>query len=286
MQEQKPQLQQMHKSTVAAELQVRSRRSTISRAMDMLLKPLPADWQRKYDESGKEYFWNAVSNGIQYEEPSPLPYGWRIARDPASGGVYLWNYYTREVAPYEPVRKALGLATPRPFGDPPGITKKLHTPSSKPKSNGTTEASISESEDTLMCGLSGLKCAEDSFQDRYVCLSKAAMLRWFEGAEPDGNLKVVGSVDIRNLSAIKREAPESTRDFSFSIVLSQQQVVLDPGNRATFHRWEESLLTALSFPPRLRARRATCSEAVDEPSPRARAKSMHVMPRGPITADL
>jgi len=252
--------------------------TSLQRAMDMLLKPLPADWHRAYTSAGRIYYWNAVSNGVQYEAPVPLPYGWRLARDRESGCVYVWNYFTRESAPYEPFRKALGLATPRPLGSPPAPP---------------TLESVSIREETLMCGWSELKRADDSHSPQYFCLSKDATLQWFDKGEQGGNLKLAGSLDIHNLCAIKREEPDSIDDFSFSIVLeSKQKVVVDPGNRASFERWEESLLTALSFPlarvRRSRTRSAASSEPVP-PQPRRVQSELahgHAMPHGPISADL
>eukprot|EP00966_Prymnesium_polylepis_P017162 395724-Prymnesium_polylepis.1 len=66
---------------------------------------------------------------------------------------------------------------------------------------------------------------------------------------------------MREVSAIQRQQPDSPRDFSFKITTSTRSVLVDPGNGATYRRWEEGLLTAMSL-PRAALRRAAsrCSQ--------------------------
>jgi len=56
--------------------------------------------------------------------------------------------------------------------------------------------------------------------------------------------------------AIQRQVPDSPRDFSFRILTKSHKRILriDPGNGATYRRWEEGLLTALSMPRAAAAR--------------------------------
>lgn len=281
--------------TSQAEKQRTVHQQTAATWVEKLLNPLPADWHRQIDSSGQTYYWNAVSNGIMYEFPSPLPHGWRLARDSASGCVYTWNFYTRAVAPYDPIRRQLGLAWPRPIGPPPPQNEPTEAeivpgfrggscvdvgaataPAPPQEAPPVTLQEVSECDCTLLCGWSELTDAawdaSDAITDgddanggekgssTFLALSregKHARLDWFECCRPapegeselEGTyLKLEGQADLREVQALKREKPDSPRDFTFKIELRERSLTVNPGNHTTFKRWEEALLMAMSMP--------------------------------------
>merc|ERR1711975_8855 len=86
---------------------------------------------------------------------------------------------------------------------------------------------------------------------------KYARLDWFECCRPapegeselEGTyLKLEGQADLREVQALKREKPDSPRDFTFKIELRERSLTVNPGNHTTFKRWEEALLMAMSMP--------------------------------------
>ena len=187
----------------------------------------------------------------------------------------MWNYFTREVAPYEPIRRLLGLAVPRPLGPPPAAPSservEVSSPPPPPPPTGAappTAEQLQALDETLLCGWSELKgglacegqataerssheCAAGRASKYYFALSKGAQLQWFDccDAPTEGScLQLVDAINLRELSAIQREHPDSSTDFSFKIALQDSRsVVVDPGSGATYQQWEEGLLTAMSL---------------------------------------
>ena len=90
------------------------------------------------------------------------------------------------------------------------------------------------------------------------------MLRWFDLAsgviEDQCSAQSVvhfgGTVDLREVSAIKRVKPDSATDYRFELVLADRRLALDPGSSFMFSRWEDGLLNAMTpVPPSARAPR-------------------------------
>ena len=63
------------------------------------LDSLPSDWVKRTNEEGITFYVHKLTGVATYERPQPLPDGWRITKDKASGVVYFWNVYTRETRP-------------------------------------------------------------------------------------------------------------------------------------------------------------------------------------------
>ena len=61
-------------------------------------------------------------------------------------------------------------------------------------------------------------------------------------------LKLVGRVDLSELSAIKREGPTSETDFTFKIATASTYIKLNPGSREAFQQWQEGLMAAVAVP--------------------------------------
>jgi len=61
---------------------------------------LPPGWFEHQDASSRPYFYNELTKFSTYERPRPLPEGWRLEKDKASGTLYYWNYWTRDTFPF------------------------------------------------------------------------------------------------------------------------------------------------------------------------------------------
>jgi len=252
---------EQHAATPARE-RTRSSHNSLARALSSLFSPLPANWHCAYDAHGEPYYWNDLSHAVTRDVPAALPYGWNLARDPATGSLYVWNLFTRQTAPYEPLRLQLGLPLPRPMGPPPDSAPSQASQPSLNAQQGCappkTMKELDESADTLMCGWSelmaeGQDAATAHGQNKYFSLSKDAQLQWFDCAHGEHScdaLYLEDTIDLQKekISAITREHPDSKKDFTFNIVLQKRKVVINPGSKTTFRSWEEGLLSAMSAP--------------------------------------
>lgn len=91
---------------------------------------------------------------------------------------------------------------------------------------------------------------------RYFALKKDSSLSWYEeviakgaNGETTEELRYAGGLELRDLTAIKREKPESEVDYSFRVVTQRSSVRIDPGSKAAFDQWQEGLMAAMSAPP-------------------------------------
>mmetsp|Transcript_43255 Transcript_43255/g.76246 ORF Transcript_43255/g.76246 Transcript_43255/m.76246 type:complete len:166 (-) Transcript_43255:341-838(-) len=96
--------------------------------LQSLLDPLPEHWSRHKDDQGREYFYNRVTLLTTYDRPGALPLGWHEHRDRATGVLYYWNEWTREVRPYE--------AQPSPGPSLPVVPPPPSDSSSAPEGHG------------------------------------------------------------------------------------------------------------------------------------------------------
>ena len=87
-------------------------------------------------------------------------------------------------------------------------------------------------------GLLGLFSAR-----RYFALTAGRELYWYEGSE-SAELKLAGRADMTQLTALKRERPDSETDFSFRLVTKAASLRLDPGSLEAWLQWQENLLQA------------------------------------------
>mmetsp|Transcript_36534 Transcript_36534/g.60512 ORF Transcript_36534/g.60512 Transcript_36534/m.60512 type:complete len:191 (+) Transcript_36534:118-690(+) len=86
-----------------------------------IVNPLPEYWHRKRDEHGRKFYYNSVTYAVTYERPSPLPNGWKEARDPATNVLYFWNVYTRKTLPWDTPPGGVIVPQPAPVA-PPNIS--------------------------------------------------------------------------------------------------------------------------------------------------------------------
>lgn len=59
---------------------------------------LPADWDQRTSISGNEYYVHRLTGWATFSKPQPLPSGWNMAQDQASGLCYYWNSKTKATA--------------------------------------------------------------------------------------------------------------------------------------------------------------------------------------------
>jgi len=91
------------------------------KAVGALLDPgLPEHWRQYADNQGRTYYWNSCTLESTYDKPAPLPDGWHEHRDPATGVLYYYNYYTRETKPYVSRRSGAEPSSGQRPGPPPG----------------------------------------------------------------------------------------------------------------------------------------------------------------------
>merc|ERR1712110_1055547 len=57
---------------------------------------LPHGWRQAKDTRGRPYYWHVPTRTCTYDDPSPLPPGWRLALDRNTGRLYFWHKATRE----------------------------------------------------------------------------------------------------------------------------------------------------------------------------------------------
>lgn len=113
---------------------------------------------------------------------------------------------------------------------------------------GATEASLQADDDVLFCGWSMKRGAIFGSYARYFALRRDASLTWYEEVGRGEELKFSGRLELSDLSAIKREKPDSTADFTFRLVTHSSSVRLDPGSKQAYDQWQEGLMVAVSAP--------------------------------------
>lgn len=200
---------------------------------EMLTDPLPADWARARTPDGRVYYWHTATRGVQYERPAPLPAGWRLARCPKSGLLYLWHVRTRQVAPYVPGQPlselSLGQAaalkrSPSKESELSAATTHAEVPDGKKKrladclvsdATGrlaTRVSSVESAGDVIMSGAMTVEADEATVavltarcDTHYATVTTDARFRWFERGE-EGTLLLKGTADLRDLAALKRGA--------------------------------------------------------------------------------
>ena len=86
------------------------------KALKNRMQPLPPHWVRRRNDEGVTFYVNELSGEATYEKPQPLPAGWRMTKDSATGQVYMWNVTTRETRP---------LPSPPPPPLPPHWVQRL-----------------------------------------------------------------------------------------------------------------------------------------------------------------
>merc|ERR1711972_219068 len=69
---------------------------------------LPHGWRQERDTRGRPYYWHVPTRTCTYDEPSPLPPGWKLALDRDSGRLYFWHKTTRETCWDMPAEDADG----------------------------------------------------------------------------------------------------------------------------------------------------------------------------------
>ena len=62
--------------------------------------------------------------------------------------------------------------------------------------------------------------------------------------DPFATLRCTTRVDLRKLSALRRETPDCADNFVFRLVTSTHTLRIDPGNREAFEKWELAALRA------------------------------------------
>ena len=67
-------------------------------------------------------------------------------------------------------------------------------------------------------------------------------------------LRYAGGLDLSELSAIKRERPDSATDYSFRVVSAGGAVRVDPGSKEAYELWQEGLMAAVSSRPSAKGR--------------------------------
>jgi hypothetical protein len=123
-----------------------------------------------------------------------------------------------------------------------------------PSTNGapplTTVAALEKSDSILFCGWSVKRSGPANllrFQ-RYFCLTKAQEMLWYESIKGSNELKLSGRLGLACLSAIKRERPTSSIDFTFRVVTEAGTVTISPGSRQAFQQWQEGLMSSVAVP--------------------------------------
>lgn len=147
--------------------------------------------------------------------------------------------------------------TPPPPPPPPEYTppstpqprSPAHTPSRKslrqPPPLSTTRTLLEKASEVLFCGWTNKK-GIFFWSTKYFALTMDAELRWYDGGPED--LRLGGVLDLRDLTAIKRERPESADDFSFRVVTPSGSIRLDPASREAYQQWQEGLMMCVSAP--------------------------------------
>uniref|UniRef100_A0A915JS73 HECT-type E3 ubiquitin transferase n=1 Tax=Romanomermis culicivorax TaxID=13658 RepID=A0A915JS73_ROMCU len=71
-------------------------------------QPLPAGWERRFDQLGRRYYVDHTTKSTTWERPSntPLPSGWEIRRDPR-GRIYYVDHNTRTTTWQRPTQDIL-----------------------------------------------------------------------------------------------------------------------------------------------------------------------------------
>lgn len=134
------------------------------------------------------------------------------------------------------------------------------TPQSPPiaRSPAKTDVSALTADDAvLFCGWSMKKGTMFGSYPRFFALRKdaaGASLAWYEEEKgKEDALKLSGALDVKALSAIKREKPTSESDFTFRIVAKATDagkgstLRVDPGSKVAFDQWNEALMAAMSI---------------------------------------
>lgn len=113
---------------------------------------------------------------------------------------------------------------------------------------GVTEIGLQADQDVVFCGWSMKRGTLFGSYPRYFALRKDSSLTWYEESAGKAELRWSGRLDLADLSAIKREKPVSTTDFTFKVVTYTSSVRLDPGSKQAYDQWQEGLMAAVSAP--------------------------------------
>lgn len=117
-----------------------------------------------------------------------------------------------------------------------------------PAAASTSVGALEKDAEVLFCGYSNKK-GLFFWATKYFSLTTSAELRWYESGGNGGDeLKLQGTLDLRDLQAIKRDKPESADDFTFRVVTPGGSVRLDPATREAYQMWQEGLMMCVSAP--------------------------------------
>lgn len=123
----------------------------------------------------------------------------------------------------------------------------------------TTSETLEKSPDILFCGWSN-KCSGPLNLlrfTRYFCLTKAQEMIWYETVKgAPGRLKLCGRLSLIDLSAIKRDRPTSTTDFTFRVTTESGAVTISPGSLEAYQQWQEGLMASVAVPSPQEQRRS------------------------------
>jgi hypothetical protein len=257
---------------------------------------LPEKWFEHHDADATPYYFHELTKFSSYQRPRPLPHGWRLEQDKASGSLYYWNYWTRDTFPYTkparrvgvrvgvrfqvvsagrvsismraekvaesepdpdaPLRRALFLSQPAPLGQ------------LAPSAPATSRAELEAGGSVAFIGWACTVAAGETHQEpRFFLLTCGPQtqprLAWFAGTE--AQLVLQDSLDLRHIALTRRSAPDSADDFSFVVATRDASLAINPGTRDAHHRWEEGLLQCVAYrctlPPKP-ARAATTAAVV------------------------